>query len=58
MQKLVRTDFFVACLGIVLMALLNLFNLFKRNGQATSTARQTAVVFACGGSIDRRRENI
>lgn len=34
--------------SIVLMALLNLFNLFKHNGQATSTARQTAVVFACG----------
>lgn len=34
--------------SIVLMALLNLFNLFKHNGQATSTARQTSVVFACG----------
>jgi hydrogenase/urease accessory protein HupE len=34
--------------SIVLMALLNLFNLIRHNGQATSTARQTAVVFACG----------
>lgn len=34
--------------SIVLIALLNLFNLVRRNSQGTSTTRQTAVVFACG----------
>lgn len=34
--------------SIVLMAGLNLVNLVKRHGQATSTTRQAAVVFACG----------